>query len=98
MSYGFLLDLALILIFAKVLSILMKDAKAIAALARCDFLGGLYAGFAGIKSYAMASFGMFGVVSTISKDTSIINAIVSVLIACVVGFVLCLLFHPKKHE
>ncbi|MDO5440610.1 MAG: PTS transporter subunit EIIC [Erysipelotrichaceae bacterium] len=81
-----------------VFSILMKDAKAIAALVVGDFFGGLYAGFCGIKSYAMASFGMFGVVSTISQDTNIIHAIISVLISCVIGFVLCLLLHPKKHE
>ena len=74
----------------------INDGKALLSLTIADFLAGLYAGITGVKSYAMASFGIFGIITTIGPDSSIFNAAIAILIGCISGFVLCLLLHTKK--
>lgn len=74
----------------------MKDPKAILSLVIGDFIGGLYAGITGVKTYALTSFGIFGLVATIGPDSSIVHATISVILGCAVGFILCLITHPKR--
>lgn len=81
-----------------IFGVVMKDSKALLSLTVGDFFGGLYAGIFGVKTFAMASFGMFGVVATIGQDSSIVHAIIAVVVASVVGFGLYLLLNIKKHE
>ena len=78
--------------------IVMKDVKALMALCIGGFFGGLYSGITGVKSYAMASFGTFGIITTIGPNSSIINAAISMIIGCIIGFVLCYVTHRKNDE
>jgi PTS system beta-glucosides-specific IIC component len=78
--------------------IVMKDFKALMSLCIGDFFGGLYAGITGVKSYAMASFGTFGIITTIGPDSSIVNAAIAMIIGCIVGFVLCFITHGKTEQ
>ena len=68
--------------------IVLKDIKALISLTIGCFFGGLYAGLTGVKAYAMASFGIFGIVSTIGPDSSILNAAIAIIIGCSIGFIL----------
>ncbi|MDO5332362.1 MAG: hypothetical protein Q4E99_06740, partial [Bacillota bacterium] len=74
----------------------MKDPKALLSLTIGDFVGGLIGGIAGVKTYALTSFGIFGLVATIGPDSSIISAAIALVVGCAVGFILCLITHPKK--
>ena len=76
--------------------IVVKDFKALASFTIANFFAGLYSGIMGVKSYAMASFGIFGVITTIGPDSSILHAIISIIIGCVIGFVLTLITHRKQ--
>ena len=76
--------------------IVMKDFKALMALVIGGFCGGLYAGICGVKSYAMASFGTFGIITTIGPDSSIFQAAIAMVIGCFVGFVLTFITHRKN--
>ena len=76
--------------------IVMKDFKALAALSIGCFFGGLYAGLTGVKTYAMASFGTFGLITTIGPDSSIYHAIIAMFIGCLIGFVLTYITHRKN--
>lgn len=78
--------------------IAIKDAKAIIALTIGDFCAGLYAGLMGVKSYAMASFGTFGIITTIGPDSSIVHAAIAMIIGCVVGFTICYITHSKSKK
>lgn len=60
------------------------------------FCAGLYTGLMGVKSYAMASFGIFGVITTIGPDSSIVHAIIALIIGCSVGFILTYITYTKK--
>ena len=73
----------------------VKDFKALLALTIGCFFGGLYAGVAGVKSYAMASFGVFGIITTIGPQSSILHAAISLIIGCAVGFMACFISHQK---
>ena len=75
-----------------------KDYKALAALSIGGFLAGLYSGISGVKSYAMASFGIFGIVTTIGKDSSIVHAIISLIIGCLSGFIISYMTHYNDKE
>lgn len=73
----------------------MKDSKALLSLVAGDFVGGLIAGLLGVKSYAMASFGILGIVATIGPDSSIVNAFIALIAGTIVGFVLSFITHKK---
>lgn len=81
-----------------IFGVIMKDYKALLSLVVGGFAGGLYAGLFGVKTFAMASFGIFGVVATIGPGSSIVHAIIAIIIASVVGFTLSFLLHLNKHE
>ena len=75
--------------------IVMKDFKALSALSIGGFFAGLYAGMMGIKSYAMASFGTFGILTTIGPDSSILHAAISMVIGCLIGFAITYVTHKN---
>lgn len=77
--------------------IVMKDRKALASLCIGGFAAGLLSGIFKVKSYAMASFGTFGIVTTIGPDSSVVHAAISMIVGCIIGFVLSYLSH-NKHE
>lgn len=79
-----------------IFGIVMKDTKAMISLVLGDFVAGLYAGITGVKAYAMASFGIFGIITTVGPESSIINAAIAMILGCVTGFITCLLLHNKK--
>lgn len=79
-----------------IFGIVMKDIKALLSLSAGGFIGGLYAGLKGVKSYAMASFGTFGILTTIGPDSSIIDAAVAMVLGCASGFIFCYLTHRQK--
>ena len=49
-----------------------------------------------VKSYAMASFGIFGIITTIGEDSSIIHASIALVIACFTGFIITFITHKKN--
>ena len=73
--------------------IVMKDAKALFALSFCGFLTGFYAGLMKVKSYAMASFGTLGIITTIGPDSSIVHAAIAMAIGCISGFIVTFILH-----
>lgn len=77
--------------------IVMNDPKALASLTIGDFCAGLCAGLFGVKSYAMASFGTFGIITTIGPESSILFAAISMVVGCAIGFVVCTIFHKKEN-
>lgn len=81
-----------------IFGIVMKDIKALMSLSIGGFLGGLYAGIKGVKTYAMASFGTFGILTTIGPDSSIIDAAVAMIIGCLSGFILCYITHRQTEK
>jgi len=74
----------------------IKDSKAIICLLIGCFVGGLYSGLVGVKTYAMASFGMFGIITTIGPESSIIHAAIAMVLGCAVGFVTCFFTHKNE--
>ena len=78
--------------------IVMKDPKALMSLCIGGFAGGLYAGLFGVKSYAMASFGTFGIITTIGPDSSIVHAAIAMAIGCIVGFMICFITHGNHGQ
>lgn len=75
--------------------IVMKDFKALSALSIGGFFAGLYAGMMGVKSYAMASFGTFGILTTIGPDSSILHAAIAMVIGCLIGFAITYVTHKN---
>ena len=73
----------------------VKDGKALMCLVVGDFVGGLLAGIFKVKTYAMASFGIFGIVTTIGPDSSIMLAAIAMVAGCVTGFILSFITHSK---
>lgn len=76
----------------------IKNPMSIVALTVADFCAGLYAGIMGVKSYALASFGIFGIMTTIGPDSSIIHAAIAIVIGCVVGFTICFVTCNKSKQ
>lgn len=76
--------------------IVVKDLKALLALMTGCFFAGLYSGIMGIKSYAMASFGTLGIITTIGPDSSIVHAAIAMIIGCLIGFILTFLTHRSN--
>ena len=79
-----------------IFGIVMKDARAMLSLCAGCFVGGLYSGIMHVKSFAMASFGTFGIITTIGPNSSIIHAAIALVLGCSVGFIVCYLTH--SHE
>lgn len=77
-------------------SLVMKDLKALMATCIGCFVGGLYAGITGVKTFAMASFGIFGLAATIGPSSSIIHGTIAVILGCAVGFIITLLTHKEN--
>ncbi len=77
--------------------IVMKDPKALASLSISGLLAGFYAGIMKVKSYAMASFGTFGIITTIGPDSSIFHAAIAMAIGCASGFFMTLVTH-RTHD
>lgn len=78
--------------------IVMKDFKALMATSIGCFIGGLYSGIMGVKSFALASFGIFGLAATIGPGSSIVHGAISIIIGCVTSFVITILTHSKENE
>ncbi len=74
--------------------IVMKDSKALASLCIGGFLAGLYSGIMKVKSFAMASFGTFGIITTIGPGSSILHAAIAMIIGCIAGFLMTYFTHP----
>ena len=81
-----------------IFGIVMKDIRALSALVIGDFVAGLYAGIMSVKTYAMASFGTFGIITTIGPDSSILHAGIAMVLGCVTGFIICFVTHKSTHE
>lgn len=81
-----------------IFGIVVKDPKALLSLCIGDFFAGLYAGIMGVKSYAMASFGVFGIITTIGPDSSILHAAIAMVIGCIIGFVVSFMLHGKTDK
>ena len=76
--------------------VVIKKPISLFCLTVADFFAGLYAGITGVKSFSMSSFGAFGIISTIGPGSSIIHAIIALLIGCTIGFVLTFVLTKKK--
>lgn len=77
--------------------VVINDIPALISLTIGDFCAGLCAGLFGVKAYAMASFGTFGIITTIGPESSILYAAISMIVGCIVGFVTCFLLHKNKN-
>lgn len=75
-----------------IFGILINDSKALVSSMAGGFVAGLLSGIFKIKTFAMASFGLVGIVATIGPDSSLLLAALSILIGSIVSFVLYLLF------
>ena len=73
----------------------IKDTKALICLVVGDFVGGLLAGIISVKTYAMASFGIFGIMTTIGPESSILGATIAMAAGCITGFILSFITHKK---
>ena len=76
--------------------LVMKDKLALSSLVIGGFVGGYLSGLFNVMSFAMASFGIFGIVTTIGPGSSFIGAIISLVVSSIVGFVICFITHKKS--
>lgn len=60
-----------------------------------DFVGGVVSGIFQVKTFAVASFGIFGTITTIGPDSSILLAILSIAIACATSFTISFICNKK---
>lgn len=74
----------------------IKDFYVLLANVIGGFVAGFISGIFGVKSYAMASFGTFGILTTIGPDSSIVHAAIAMITGCVISFTLSYIFHHKK--
>lgn len=74
----------------------VKDTKALMSLTAGCFAGGLVAGLTGVKSYAMASYGLFGIFTTIGPESSIISAALAMLTGSFTGFMMSFMTHKSE--
>lgn len=74
----------------------LKDRKALLATVIGNFVGGFLVGLFKVKTFAVASFGVLGVIATIGEGSSIVLASISLLAACATGFVLYYLSQINK--
>lgn len=73
--------------------VFMKDYKVVIATLVSGFAAGLYSGIMGVKTFAMASFGLFGIISTIGPGSSIIHAAISLMIGWTISFTISTVLH-----
>ena len=78
--------------------IIIKDMKGLLSLSAGGFVAGLLSGIFGVKTFAMASFGIFGILATIGPGSSILGAVISLIVGCVCGFVLSFLTHSRRED
>ncbi|MCR4633280.1 MAG: PTS transporter subunit EIIC [Erysipelotrichaceae bacterium] len=78
--------------------VVIKDSKALLSLSLSGLIAGIYAGLMGIKSFAMASFGIFGIISTIGEGSSILHAAIALILGCLIGFVSTFLTHYEQRR
>ena len=71
----------------------MKDSKVLISVIVSGFVSGFYSGLMGVKTFVMASFGLFGIISTIGPGSSIVQAAISLVIGCVISFIMSYLLH-----
>lgn len=76
----------------------MKDGKVVIATLVSGFVAGLYSGLMGVKTFAMASFGLFGIISTIGPGSSIIHAAISLLIGWTISFTISTVLHKDMKQ
>jgi len=78
-----------------IFGIAIKDTKVFAATSAGGFVGGILAGIFGVKSYAMASFGIFGIIVTIGGTSPIVNSFIALIAGSFTGFIISYLIHSK---
>lgn len=81
-----------------IIGFVIKDTKALISLMIADFVAATYASFMGVKTFALASFGLLGIFSTAGPGSSLIQGLIALIIGSVLGFTLCLVLHRKKNE
>lgn len=74
----------------------IKDIKAIIPLCVGDFIGSYVGVSLGVKTFAVGSCGIFGIASTIGEGSSIVNALIGILIASIIGFTGSYLLHKNN--
>lgn len=74
----------------------IKDINVLLSLLVGDFVAGFISGLLGVKSYAMASFGTFGILTTIGPNSSIVDAAIAMAVGCIISFTLSYFLHHKK--
>ena len=77
-----------------IFGIAINEKKVLAANIVGGFVGGLLMGIFKVKSFAMASFGIFGIITTIGEGSSILLAAISMLAGCAIAFIIG--FMPQK--
>jgi len=75
---------------------ILKSKKALACLMIGLFAGGLYCGMVGVKTYNFSSTSIFGIVGTIGAESSIIQAIIALVIGVAVAFGLTFVLGVNK--
>jgi len=76
----------------------IKDKKSMGALVAACFIAGTLSGILGVKGYAIASFGIFGSIATISPTMTIVPALTCILVGCVLGFTFNYFLHLKDNK
>ena len=77
-----------------IFGVFVNDRKVMIGTVAGGFIGGLLMSIFKVKTFAMASFGIFGIITTIGEGSSIVLAAISMLVGCVVGFVIG--FMPQR--
>lgn len=67
--------------------IAVKDRKALISTIIGCFVSGCIGGLLKVKTFAVASFGIFGIITTIGPESSILFAAIAIASGCLVGFV-----------
>lgn len=75
---------------------IVKDKKALIALVIADFVSSFYAGLMGVKTFAIASFGILGCLVTIGEGSSFLHAIIAIVIGCLTGFLISYISHKQN--
>lgn len=72
--------------------IVLKQSRVFITVVSCCFIGGMLSGVFGVKSYAMASYGLLGALTTIGPDSSFAGAIISIIVSCAICFIFSFFF------
>ena len=76
----------------------LKDSKALFSTILGSFVGGLIMGIFKVKTFAVASFGVLGVIASIGPDSSIFFASIALIAACITAFVCYYLTHSNNKQ